>query len=132
MISTVDETGTQVYMLDPAGVFIKSDARQAKLRILGQQRMKSFGFNVVQDYGTGKDHLNYKDEIRIPLETMNGILMVKSIPWNANREQLKPLDQLIEDIANKVNDRYCFAVESSWTKPFGDLDADKDYDIRGE
>jgi hypothetical protein len=132
MISTVDETGTQVYMLDPAGVLIKSDARQSKLRILGQQRMKSFGFNVVQDYCTGKDHLNYRDEIRIPLVTMNGILMVKSIPWNANREQLKSLDLLIEDNANGVNNRYCFAVENSWTKPFGDLDADKDYEQRVE
>jgi hypothetical protein len=79
MISTVDATGTQVYMLDPAGVFIKSD-------ILGQQRMKNFGFNVVQDYSTGKDHLNYRDKIHIPLETMNGILMVKSIAWGANSE----------------------------------------------
>ncbi len=26
MISTVDDTGTQVYMLDPEGFFIKSDA----------------------------------------------------------------------------------------------------------
>jgi hypothetical protein len=63
---------------------------------------------------------------------MNGILMVKSIPWNANREQLKSLDLLIEDNANGVNNRYCFAVENSWTEPFGDLDADKDYIQRGE
>ena len=132
MISTLDETGTQVYLLDPAGVFIKSDSRQAKLRILGQQRMKSFGFNVVQDYSTGKDHLNYKDKIRIPLVTMNGILMVKSIPWNANREQLKSLEKLIDDNANKRNDYYCFSVANSWTEPFGDLDDDNDYDIRGE
>ncbi len=130
MISTVDSTGTQVYMLDPAGVFIKSDSRQAKLRILGQQRMKSCGFNVVQDYSTGKDHLNYRDKIQIPLETMNGILMVKSIAWGANREQLKSLDKLIEDNANKKNDYYCFSVANSWTTPFGDLNADKDCDIR--
>jgi hypothetical protein len=132
MISTLDETGAQVYLLDPAGVFIKSDARQSKLRILGQQRMKRFGFNVVQDYSTGEDHLNYKDEIRIPLVTMNGILMVKSIPWNANREQLKSLNLLIEDNANGVNDRYCFEVANSWSEPFGDLDADKDYEQRCE
>ncbi len=132
MISTVDSTGTQIYMLDPAGVFIRSDSRQAKLRILGQQRMRSFGFNVVQDYSTGKDHLNYRDKIQIPLEAMNGILMVKSIAWGANHEQLKSLDKLIEDNAHKRNDYYCFSVANSWSTPFGDLDAHKDYDIRGE
>jgi hypothetical protein len=132
MISTVDSTRTQVYMLDPAGVFIRSDSRQAKLRILGQQRVKSFGFNVVQDYSTGKDHLNYRDKIQIPLKTMNGILMVKSIAWGTNREQLKSLDKLIEDNANKRNDYYCFSVVNSWSTSFGDLDSNKDDDIRGE
>ena len=132
MISTVDSTGTQVYMLDPAGVFIRSDSSQAKMRILGQQRMKSFGFNVVQDYSTGKDNLIYRDKIQIPLVTMNGILMVKTCEWNANREQLKSLERLIDDNEKKINDCHCFAVANSWVEPFGDLASDKDYEIRGE
>jgi hypothetical protein len=44
LISTLDNCGRLVYLVDPAGVFIKGTSKQFRLRILGQQRMKKFGF----------------------------------------------------------------------------------------
>jgi hypothetical protein len=35
--STLDEHGDQIFMLDPAGVYVKGSETQARMRILGQQ-----------------------------------------------------------------------------------------------
>jgi hypothetical protein len=80
IISTIDVCGDQVFMLDPAGVYVKGSEQQARMRILGQQRMNSFGFNIVQDYKSRTSRLNYRDKVTIPLIEKSGILMVKSIP----------------------------------------------------
>ncbi len=81
-------------MLDPTGVYVKGSEQQARMRILGQQRMNSFGYNIVQDYKTRTSHLNYRDRITIPLIEKSGILMVKSIPWGLKQEQLDKLEKL--------------------------------------
>ncbi len=81
LVSTLDEEGRQTLMLDPAGVLIESSASQTRLRIFGQQRMKRFGYYVVQDWASNKDALHYKGSVRILLETNRGILMVKTTPW---------------------------------------------------
>ncbi len=75
-------------MVDPLGVFLPSspDHSSVKLRVLGQMRMKSFGFNLMQNLdGDGKDYLVYKlprggnENISlIPLTTRDGILMLKT------------------------------------------------------
>jgi hypothetical protein len=80
LVSALDSEGRQTFMVDPADVLVASGDNQARLRIYGQQRMKSFGFHVVQEFSTGKDYLNYRDLITIPLTTTAGILMVKTIP----------------------------------------------------
>ncbi len=79
-MSTLDSKGNKVFMWNPAGVLIKGGKNQVRMRILGQQRMKRFGFNVVQEYSSKKDHLIYRDKINIPLTENNGILMVQTQP----------------------------------------------------
>jgi hypothetical protein len=85
LISALDNQGRIVYMVDPLGVYLPKTA-SVQLRILGQQRMKSFGFNLMQNLdGDGKDYLVYKPSgwrnqnvSMIPLTTMDGILMLKT------------------------------------------------------
>ena len=88
IVSTLDSKGNKVFMWDPAGVLIQGGANQSRMRILGQQRMKRFGFHVVQEYSTQKDHLIYRDRINIPLTENNGILMVQTQPWLITDVQL--------------------------------------------
>jgi hypothetical protein len=84
VVSIMDEAGKMVFMIDPAGVFL-DESSSSKLRILGQQRMKAFGFNLVQNKkGDGVDYLVYKDqksfgELNIPLKTKGGILLLKTL-----------------------------------------------------
>ena len=88
LISAYDKQMKLVYMVDPLGVFLPSSPHSSsvQLRILGQMRMKSFGFNLMQNLdGDGKDYLVYrptdgrKDNISlIPLTTRDGILMLKT------------------------------------------------------
>ena len=111
VVSTLDDYGNQVFMVDPAGVYVRSSEKQARMRILGQLRMNNFGFNHVQDYESRSDHLIYRNKIRIPLIGKNGILMVQSVPWELNKGQLENLT----DLAGKegVLDHYCFRVKSN-------------------
>jgi hypothetical protein len=102
-------------MVDPAGVLVASGDNQARLRIYGQQRMKSFGFHVVQEFSTGRDYLNYRDLITIPLTTTAGILMVKTILWNLDENQLKRINVLVDDVISKSLDHYCFQLEGEVT-----------------
>jgi hypothetical protein len=80
LVSTRDSEGRETFIVDPSGVLVESNKVQARLRIYGQQRMKKCGFHVVQDFYSGEDYLNYRDLRKIPLVTMNGILMVETIP----------------------------------------------------
>jgi hypothetical protein len=100
--------GNQVFMMDPAGVYVKGSATQSRMRILGQQRMKRFGFHVVQDYLSNKDHLIYRNKVVIPLTEQNGILMVKTIPWHLDNEQMGKLEKLVGGDDDK--DQYCFTL----------------------
>ncbi len=106
VISTIDEQGNQVMMLDPAGVYVKGSEKQARMRILGQQRMNSFEYNIVQDYRSRSSNLNYRDKITIPLVEKNRILMVKSVPWGLNKEQLDKMDKLVSRAKDAEGDHY--------------------------
>jgi hypothetical protein len=72
-------------MIDPAGVFLDK-ASSSRLRILGQQRMKKFGFDLVQNKnGDGQDFLVYRSKsdqfqkaTNLPLITKDGILLMKT------------------------------------------------------
>ena len=95
IVCTLDSEGKKIFMWDPAGVLIKGGENQSRMRILGQQRMKRYGFHVVQEYSTSKDHLIYRDKINIPLTENNGILMIQTQPWLLTDEQLDWLEQLV-------------------------------------
>jgi hypothetical protein len=63
LISAYDNHNRLVYMVDPLGVFLPSSpySSSVQLRILGQMRMKSFGFKLMQNLdGDGKDYLVYR------------------------------------------------------------------------
>jgi hypothetical protein len=111
LVSALDSEGRRIFMVDPAGVLVASGDSQARLRIYGQQRMKRFGYHVVQEFSTGKDYLNYRDLITIPLTTTAGILMVKTIPWNLDENQKKRINSLVDDVISKSFDYYCFLLE---------------------
>ncbi len=83
VIATRDEGGNKLYMVDPSGVYLNKGT-SSQLRILGQQRMKRFGFDLVQNMkGDEVDYLvhrasgeDYKVQTNIPLITENGILLM--------------------------------------------------------
>jgi hypothetical protein len=85
VVATKDEHGTLLYMIDPAGVFLDKGS-SSRLRILGQQRMKKFGFDLVQNKnGDGQDFLVYRSKsdqfqkaTNLPLITKDGILLMKT------------------------------------------------------
>ncbi len=110
MISTMDENGNQVLMLDPAGVYVKGSEKQSRMRILGQQRMNEFGYNIVQDYKSKSSDLIYRDIITIPLRKVNGILMVKTVPWGLNKEQFDKMEKLVSNVTDSESDHCCFHV----------------------
>ncbi len=93
VIATRGEDGSIMYMIDPSGVYLDKSS-SSQLRILGQQRMKKFGFNLVQNKdGDGKDYLVHQSRgpkkhqrTLIPLITQNGILMLMTtrVDFNAH------------------------------------------------
>jgi hypothetical protein len=107
VVSSLNASGEQVFMVDPSGVLI---SKQSKLRILGQQKMKRLGFHVVQSFETKEDNLIYKNEIIIPLTTINGILMVKSVPWCLNDLQMSKLNGLIDQDRDNSRNDHCFSI----------------------
>ena len=113
IVSAIDTYGNQIFMLDPAGVLIKSSDDQAKLRIIGQQRMKRFGFTIVQDYATDEDRLIYRDDIHIRLTTINGILMMKTVPWGLDSAELANLERMVEDRQDKNLDYFCILLSET-------------------
>ena len=55
-----DTGGKDILIYDPNGVYLKEDQHQADFRIFGQQRLKRFGFKLVQrDTMEGGDILAY-------------------------------------------------------------------------
>ena len=112
LIATADVWGKRTFMVDPSGVLVASSNKQARLRIYGQQRMVKFGFNVVQEYSTGRQYLNYRDRVHIPLTTTSGILMVETVLCELNESQREKINKLVDDIIAKKLDHYCFQLES--------------------
>jgi hypothetical protein len=110
-----DEDGNDVLLFDPKGVYLESNREQADFRIFGQQRMKSFGFYLVQrDVSEGGDRLVHQNGKILPLITNGGILAMKSFPLTLSTEQLEHVTAKIES-ALKVEDglHYCIQLSSS-------------------
>jgi hypothetical protein len=93
-----DDKGKQIVLIDPAGVYLAEAVDQAHFRITGQQRLKSFGFDLVQNGdGDGKDHLMYKKDVaKIPLGEESGILTLATKPLDLDPggKQEDPLTKL--------------------------------------
>ena len=95
VVQAHDENGNEVLVIDPSGVYLAGSTNQAEFRIFGQQRLKKFGFNLVQDgEGNGVDHLVYKGGvIKIPLKEESGILtLATKIASSVTRGNGKQLD----------------------------------------
>jgi hypothetical protein len=105
LISALDDQGRLIYLVDPLGVFLQQSAC-VQLRILGQQRMKTFGFNLVQNKdGDGMDYLVYtsvsgenRTEAIIPLTTLDGILMLKTMTLEFTQRQQEMIIQHVKSI----------------------------------
>jgi hypothetical protein len=44
---------------------------------------------------------------------MNGILMVKSEPWNLNEKQMANINKIVDNVLAIREDHFCFQVEES-------------------
>jgi len=123
MISTRDSNGNLVYVVDPHGVYLLGSDTQFRLRILGQQRMKSFGFHLVQNKNKdGEDFLVYpskgareEDRLKetcIPLETVDNILMLRTEPIYIEDHDWSEIDKHIVSLKrNREKGEFLFTFE---------------------
>jgi hypothetical protein len=80
IIRVLTHTGEEIQLVDPEGVYLQKTSSCPDFRVLGQQRMKSFGCRLVQCYNdTDMDVLEcMRTKTIVPLTTLNGILVVKT------------------------------------------------------
>ena len=89
-----------MFIVDPAGVYLKSSHSQARLRIFGQQRMKTFGFFVQQNkFGDGEDYLVFKDQRMFHMVTKSGILMLKTSAVSHEERNNNEVNKLVDKLA---------------------------------
>jgi hypothetical protein len=113
MVSVSDTEGKIWFLVDPAGVYLKSSATQARLRIYGQQRMKSFGFYLRQNVnGDGEDYLIYKDEKYLKMTTKRRIQRMKTgKPLSHELRKSRALQDHIQELLYKRKHEYCIDPE---------------------
>jgi hypothetical protein len=77
--------GSIKVVIEPKGIYLENQS--AEFRILGQQRMKRQGLNLIQDYeDTGRDVLKCKRSGSVlPLEEKEGILLLRTLSINLMR-----------------------------------------------
>jgi hypothetical protein len=114
-VLAADDYGREIVLVDPAGVYLAEAVDQANFRILGQQRLKRFGFDLVQNGDRdGKDHLVYKGgRVRIPLGEESGILTLATKPMALDPEERKALDDIVDKLLvsdNPDNDEHYIHV----------------------
>jgi hypothetical protein len=103
VVKTLDKHGNEVLMFDPSGVYLNQedlDDSQARFRIFGQARLRRQGLRIVQDKdGDDLDNLIYKGgEMEIPLEVVEDIITVKTLPVSLTQEQREGLTQHMDKI----------------------------------
>jgi hypothetical protein len=111
-----DTEGKEILLYDPNGVYLREDHHQADFRIFGQQRLKRFGFKLVQrDALEGGDILDYQNgKINIPLITHAGILALKTYPLSITDDQRLELEDRIDSVLQgKDGADYCMEVSST-------------------
>jgi hypothetical protein len=94
-------------MFDPSGVYLNQadlDNSQARFCIFGQARLRRTGLRIVQDKdGDDLDCLIYRGgEMEIPLETVDDIVTVKTLPLSLTPEQLSGLTGHMERVINGI------------------------------
>jgi hypothetical protein len=102
-VKTLDRQGKEVLIFDPSAVYLDQaelDETQARFRIFGQARLRKHGLRIVQDKdGDDMDYLIYKGgEIDIPLEIVDDIITVKTMPVALTQEQQEGLTEHMEKI----------------------------------
>ena len=103
VVKTKDKRGNEVLMFDPSAVYLNPDElddSQTRFRIFGQTKLKRAGLKIVQDkYGDDEDYLVYRNgEMEIPMETIDDIVTVRTLPLALTEEQNDKLGQYIEMI----------------------------------
>ena len=110
VVKAVDTDGNEVVLIDPAGVYLVSSDVQARLRIFGQQRLKSFGFYLQQNkFGDMEDYLVYKDSRMFRMETVRGILLLKTTPVNSEERCSNKLDKFVNGLLENKHENYCYS-----------------------
>ncbi len=120
VICTEDENQSRIYMVDPSGVYLDKES-SSQLRILGQQRMKRFGFDLVQNKsGDGKDFLvyrqrgnNYQTQTNIPLVTQSGILLLPTYPANFTEKQKNDIRLYVTNMSDGQQEGMLFHFKSA-------------------
>jgi hypothetical protein len=121
LIKSMDVNGEVVYIVDPAGVYLKTSASQSRLRILGQQKMKSFGFNIQQNkFGDNLDYLVYKDSRMFQLATKQGILLLKTVSIDKDERVNKALNSIVDKIISNDENECCFTYSTQEKDYVGD------------
>jgi hypothetical protein len=101
VVKALDKQGNEVLIFDPSAVYLNQedlDDSQARFRIFGQARLRQRGSRIVQDKnGDDLDYLIHKGgEIEIPLEIVDDIITVKTLPVTLTREQREWLTHHME------------------------------------
>ena len=96
VIHVRDSNGKSVILIDPEGVYVVKMENVPEFRILGQQRMKSFGCRLVQCYkGTQDDVIEcIRSGVSVPLLSEKGILVV-STETNVSTVSQDTLDNIL-------------------------------------
>ena len=126
MIKAIDSNGEEVFIVDPAGVYLMSSKSQARLRIFGQQRMKFFGFFLQQNkFGDKEDYWVFKEQRMFKMETKRGILMLKARAVSSEERNDKKVNDKIDELLRDGKLRQ----EEFWKK---DLDCCFDFNVLNE
>jgi len=111
-----DKEGKEILIYDPAAVYLEEDEVQADFRIFGQQRLKAFGFNLVQrDESQGGDVLSYNNgNTIIPLLTNAGILALQTHERKLSKDQSKFVEETIDSVLEGEDGmQYCIPISTS-------------------
>ncbi len=112
LIKAIDTNGKEVFVVDPAGVYLVSSDSQARLRILGQQRMKAFGLYLQQNkFGDGEDYLVFMHSRMFNLATKRGILLLKTLQIEQHEREDSKLNKLIDKMVLFREQDCCFTYD---------------------
>ena len=116
VVQGLDDEGNEVAIFDPSGVYLMGSENQAEFRIFGQQRLKTFGFNLQQrSEEEGGDVLQYQGGVKtIPLQTNGGILTLRTLNKRFSSDQRKFIEREIEGVLNGEDGKdYCLVLEQT-------------------